>query len=182
MPFQKTKKAIKTTTDGIKKTSRNIKKATDDISDNITENIDKTKYHIRKRADELSENIDKTKKQISKKADELARDIRRKLIALLFIAMAGVFIWFLFLFVYFVYDFSIITWVKDLPYLYPIFQHIFDQISARSQKGLYYMFAFSSMIPSQTSFCISNHSKKSHHKEYKIGCLNSSMSLVYMLL
>ena len=64
MAFKRTKKAIKKTTDGIKKTSRNIKKTTDDISDNITDNIDETKFKIKMKANEFADNIDKTKKKI----------------------------------------------------------------------------------------------------------------------
>ena len=88
----------------------------------------------------------KLKKKITKKADELAKDIRKKLIALAFIAFSGFFIWLLFTFLYFVYGFNVIAWIKNLPYIYPIFQHIFDQIAAQSQQGLYYMFSFSSIF------------------------------------
>ena len=131
------------------RTKRNINKIKDKIDENtdkIVGGIDETKFHIRMKADELADNLDKTKNKIKRKTDELARDIRQKLIALFFLALAGFFIWLLFVFIYFAYDFHVITWFKSLPYIYPIFQHVFDEVSARTSAGFYYLFSFSSLF------------------------------------
>ena len=108
-------------------------------AEEITDDISETTSRIKQKTSE-------TTKKLAKKTDELARDMKKKLIALFFIALAGFFFWVLMNLLYFFYGFNLVTWIKDLPYVYPMFLNVCDRISSQSQQGIYYLFSFSSLF------------------------------------
>lgn len=94
----------------------------------------------------ISEKIEKTKQGITEKADEIAKDVKQKLVALFFFAIAGVSIWVLFNLLYFFYGFNVFDWFKTIPFVYPIFQHIFSQIDSQTRLGIMYTFISASIF------------------------------------
>ena len=73
-------------------------------------------------------------------------NLEQKLIGILFLILAGFGIWVLFETFYFFYGFDVFDWFRSLPYVYPLFRYVFDEIASQSQIGLYYLFAFSSLF------------------------------------
>ena len=77
---------------------------------------------------------------------EFRNDITDKFIAILFFAFAGFCFWVLIQMLYMFYGFSMINWIKDIPYVYGIFSHFFIEIKQQTDLGVFYLFAFSSLF------------------------------------
>ncbi len=77
---------------------------------------------------------------------ELIHDLRKKIIAFLAFTFSGFLIWALFELIYYLYGFSIIEWIKSIPYVYQIFQHFFSHISMQTNLGIFYIFLFASLF------------------------------------
>jgi len=76
----------------------------------------------------------------------LTTKISNKIIGILFLLFAVVMLWFLIQLIELFYGFSIVKWFEGLPYVYPITQHIFSEIRALSEKGIFYIYAFGGMF------------------------------------
>ncbi len=44
------------------------------------------------------------------------------------------------------YGFSVIQWYKNLPYIYPLTRHIFEEMTALTQRGILYIYTFGGMF------------------------------------
>jgi len=77
---------------------------------------------------------------------EFFTDLGNKLIALLFFGFVGLCIWILIKLSYNFFGFDVMNWMKDLPYVYSTFSYFFDEVSRRTQLGIYYLFSFSSIF------------------------------------
>lgn len=77
---------------------------------------------------------------------EFRNNLTDKFLALLFFGFAGLCFWILIQMLYLFYGFSLVNWIKDLPYLYDIFTYFFTEIKNQTDIGLFYMFAFSSLF------------------------------------
>jgi membrane protein YqaA with SNARE-associated domain len=77
---------------------------------------------------------------------EFMSDLGGKLSALFFFLIAGMALWVLAQLLYLFYGFSIMQWIKSLPYLYPSLAHIATQIQAQTDIGIFYLFAVASLV------------------------------------
>ena len=76
----------------------------------------------------------------------LTNKISNKLIGILFFLFAITMIWFLFQLLELFYGFSIVNWFEGLPYVYPFTQHVFTEIRALTDRGIFYIYAFGGMF------------------------------------
>jgi membrane protein YqaA with SNARE-associated domain len=88
----------------------------------------------------------KKKSNFKKKMSEFWNGLIDKIVAILFFAFAGIMIWFGIQILYYFFDFNILEWIKSIPYLYTTFQYFFDEITARTDLGIFYLFMFSSLF------------------------------------
>ncbi|MBW2981977.1 VTT domain-containing protein [Candidatus Woesearchaeota archaeon] len=76
----------------------------------------------------------------------LTAKITNKLIGMAFILFAIIMIGILFQLLELFYGFSVINWFKDLPYIYPLTVHIFNEIEALTERGIFYIYAFGGLF------------------------------------
>ncbi len=159
MPLENTRRIAENTRQAIKNTANHISKNINETKENIKSTARQIKSTAHQTAHQIKsttqdmmdvENIKATSKKISEKvtqkADELAKDIKQKLIALAFIAFAGFCFWLLMELLYLFYGFNMIDWFQSLPYVYPTFKHVFDNIAANTRQGIMYFFSMASIF------------------------------------
>lgn len=76
----------------------------------------------------------------------LTTKISNKIIGILFLLFAIVMLSFLFQLIELFYGFSIINWFKTIPYIYPITSHIFSEVEALTEQGIFYIYAFGGLF------------------------------------
>ncbi|MBT3408924.1 hypothetical protein HN415_09685 [Candidatus Woesearchaeota archaeon] len=86
------------------------------------------------------------KSKFKKKVNEIRNDLIDKIIAITLFAIAGFFMWALVQLLVYFYDFELLLWIQNLPYAYSTFHYFFDEISTRSDLGIFYLFLFSSLF------------------------------------
>ena len=86
------------------------------------------------------------KERILTKAREVKRDLKKKAVAIFFLALAGVFFWVLVQMLYYFYGFSLLDWFKGIPYISTAFAHIYSEIKLKSVLGVFYSFGIYSLF------------------------------------
>ena len=86
------------------------------------------------------------KERLKRKIKEIRTDLKNKTVAIVFFALAGFSFWILVQLLYLFYGFSIVAWVKSIPYATTIFSHLFTQITAQTKLGIFYLFTGSSLF------------------------------------
>jgi len=86
------------------------------------------------------------KKKLNSKIKEIKKDIKNKTIALFAFLFAGLAFWILIQLLYFFYGFSLLNWIKKIPYITLIFSHVFAEITAKTELGIFYLFTSSSLF------------------------------------
>lgn len=81
-----------------------------------------------------------------KKVRSFLLDLKNKMVALFFFIFAGFCMWLLVQILNQFYGFSVLEWIKDLPYVYGIFTHVFNEVKIRSDLGIFYLFMVSSFF------------------------------------
>lgn len=74
------------------------------------------------------------------------QNVKDKFMGILFLLISGFFIWLFFDLLYMFYGFSVMEWVKGLPYVYDTFSYFFAEIKAQTDLGIFYLFMFSSLF------------------------------------
>ena len=77
---------------------------------------------------------------------EFKKDLKNKSTALLFFILSGMCFWLLMVLLNIFWGFDLGGWLKGIPFLYTTFSHFVDEISARSNAGIFYVFAISSLF------------------------------------
>ncbi len=91
-------------------------------------------------------NIKDIKNKAKKSIKELKTSFKNKTIALFAFLSAGFAFWILIQLLYLFYGFSLISWIKSIPYVTLIFSHIFTEITAKTEPGIFYLFSGSSLF------------------------------------
>jgi membrane protein YqaA with SNARE-associated domain len=86
------------------------------------------------------------KKKLKRSYNEFITDLQNKLAAMLFFIFSGVCFWLLMLLLDYFWGFSLVDWVKDLPYVYGTFTHFVEHIKSKTDLGIFYVFAISSLF------------------------------------
>ncbi|MBD3354735.1 hypothetical protein GF361_01980, partial [Candidatus Woesearchaeota archaeon] len=77
---------------------------------------------------------------------EFKISLKNKTVALLAFLFAGFAFWILVQLLYIFYGFSLLNWLKSLPYITLIFSHMFAEITAKTEIGIFYLFSGSSLF------------------------------------
>lgn len=90
--------------------------------------------------------ISKFWKRTKKGFFEFIDDLKNKIVAVIFFIFAGFFFWVFMQLLYYFYGFSLIEFVKELPFVYPLLSHVFNEISSGSDLGIFYLFSVVSIF------------------------------------
>lgn len=77
---------------------------------------------------------------------QFIEDLWLKATGLIILGLVGVLVWILFQLLFMFYGFDVTNWFLDLPYVPDVSSHIVGEITGKSQLGLFYVFAMSSLF------------------------------------
>jgi len=86
------------------------------------------------------------KERVKSKLQEVKRDLKKKAVAIFFLALAGFFFWVLVQILFYFYGFSLLDWFKGIPYISTAFAHIYSEIKLKSFLGIFYSFGIYSLF------------------------------------
>lgn len=101
---------------------------------------------VNKNKKSLGEKFSEFKNKVKKKTKLFLKDLKVKFTALFFFFFVGFLLWALSRVIFYFYGFSVVEWIKTIPYLYPLFVHFVNEIKLRTPLGIGYLFMFSSLF------------------------------------
>jgi len=78
--------------------------------------------------------------------NEFQRDFKNKALVLFIFLIVGILVWLLVQLTFIFYGFSFIDWIKNVPYVYDTFLHIFTEARKGTSLGVFYLFTFGSLF------------------------------------